>query len=109
MIVRSWRARASRDKAPLYVEHARSRVFPEIAAIAGHKGALVLSRDADSGVEIVVLTFWASMQAITAFAGADPDRAVVEPEAEAVLLDYDRTVQHYEVATASGLPFADLT
>jgi heme-degrading monooxygenase HmoA len=105
MIVRSWRARASREKAPLYIEHARSRVFPHIAHIAGHKGALVLRRDRDGDVEILVLTVWSSMQAIAAFAGDAPEHAVVEPEAEALLLNYDRTVQHYEVAAASGLPF----
>ena len=105
MIVRSWRARASREKAPLYVEHARSQVFPEIAAIPGHAGALVLRRDTGGDVEIVVLTVWSSMQAIAAFAGDTPERAVVEPEAQAMLLDYDRMVQHYEVAAASGLPF----
>ena len=106
MILRSWRARASRENAPLYVEHARSRVFPHIAGIPGHQGALVLRRDNGGHAEIVVLTFWSSMQAVADFAGDTPERAVVEPEAEAVLLDYDRIVQHYEVAAASGLPFS---
>lgn len=36
-------------------------------------------------------------QAIAAFAGLDLGLAVVEPQARAVLLDYERTVQHYEV------------
>ena len=105
MIVRSWRARASRDKAALYGEHTRSRVFPEIAKIAGHQGALLLCRDGDTDVEIVVLTLWSSMQAVEAFAGGTPDLAVVEPEAQAVLLDYERTVQHYELSGSSGLSF----
>jgi len=30
-------------------------------------------------------------------AGADPERAVVEPEARAVLVEYDERVRHYEV------------
>jgi hypothetical protein len=37
------------------------------------------------------------MDAIRRFAGADPERAVVEPEARAVLADYDDFVRHYEV------------
>jgi hypothetical protein len=106
MIVRSWRAHTSKEMAPLYAEHARTRVFPEIAKIAGHQGDLVLRRDHDANVEIVVLTFWSSMQAIEIFAGPTPDVAVVEPEAQALLLDYDRTVQHYEIAGSSSLPFS---
>jgi heme-degrading monooxygenase HmoA len=106
MIVRSWRAHATRENAPLYAEHALSQVFPAIAKIAGHQGALVLRRDHDANVEIVVLTFWSSMQAVEAFAGPTPDVAVVEPEAQAVLLDYDHTVQHYEIAGSSSLPLS---
>jgi hypothetical protein len=35
--------------------------------------------------------------AIRGFAGADLDRAVVEPEAVAALLSFDATVRHFEV------------
>ncbi|MGE5511033.1 MAG: antibiotic biosynthesis monooxygenase [Bacteroidota bacterium] len=104
MIVRSWRGRASREKVHLYVEHARKRVFPQLEAIKGHKGALLLREDRKDDVEVHVLTFWESMDAIIAFAGAAPETAVVEPEAEAVLIDYDRTVQHYELVANSGRP-----
>jgi len=38
------------------------------------------------------------MDAIRAFAGDTPERAVVEPEARAVLREFDETVTHYEVA-----------
>lgn len=88
MIVRSWRARASQETAPLYVQHAQSHVFPDIAKLAGHRGALLLRRDSGSDVEIIVLTFWSSMQAIAAFAGLDLGLAVVEPQARAVLGKY---------------------
>lgn len=37
------------------------------------------------------------MDAIRAFAGDDVESAVVEPEAVAALVSFDRTVQHYEV------------
>ena len=40
---------------------------------------------------------WQSMDAVRAFAGADPDRAVIEPGAKAVLAEYDDFVTHYEV------------
>jgi heme-degrading monooxygenase HmoA len=46
---------------------------------------------------LLVLTFWESMEAIRAFAGADATTAVVAAEARAVLKDYDREVRIYEV------------
>lgn len=106
MIVRSWRARSTKEKASRYVEHARAHVFPQLAGISGHRGALVLRRDGPAEVEIVVLTFWSSMQAVAAFAGANPDAAVVDPEAQALLLDYDQAVQHHDLVCARGLPMA---
>jgi GNAT superfamily N-acetyltransferase/heme-degrading monooxygenase HmoA len=98
VIVRIWRARAARDQAGTYVEHATALVFPELRKLPGHKGALVLTKAQDAHVTMQVLTFWESMQAVQAFAGSSPDLAVVEPEAQAVLLDFDRTVAHYQLA-----------
>ena len=57
----------------------------------------VLRREEHGRVEFLVMTFWDSMAAIRGFAGADPERAVVEPEARAVLAEYDNFVRHYEV------------
>lgn len=108
MIVRSWSARASKDKAHHYVEHARTRVFPQLAALAGHKGALLLREERKDDVQILVLTFWDNMDVIRSFTGPNPDVAVVEPEAQAVLLDYAKAAQHYELVEASGLPLADV-
>jgi heme-degrading monooxygenase HmoA len=56
-----------------------------------------MRREVGGSVEIRVLTLWASLDAIRAFAGADLTTAVVEPAAEAVLTSYDITVDLYEV------------
>jgi heme-degrading monooxygenase HmoA len=96
MIVRSWRGRAAKGNAA-YVEHFRRNVMPELREIEGFLGASLLREERAADVEFLVLTRWASMDAVRAFAGADAARAVVEPEAVAALTDYDRTVHHYEV------------
>ncbi|GII01374.1 hypothetical protein Pta02_33820 [Planobispora takensis] len=50
-----------------------------------------------------MVTLWESPEAIRDFAGPDLTAAVVEPEARAVLIDYDTTVTHHTVvATADG-------
>jgi hypothetical protein len=51
-------------------------------------------------IEFLVLTLWESMEAIRAFAGDQPELAVVEPEARAALVRFDSTVAHYEVLAA---------
>lgn len=94
MIARLWRgSAASAANADAYQRHVRGHVLPELHKIPGHRGAQVLRRDQ----EFLVITFWESMDAIRRFAGDDAERAVVEPEARAVLKAYDELVSHYEV------------
>jgi heme-degrading monooxygenase HmoA len=98
MIARSWTARASRSGAAQYVEFFQKVLVPQLSTIEGHRGALVLERASGAeAIEITVLTFWDAMEAVTRFAGNAPDRAVVEPEARAVLTSFDSTVLHHAV------------
>jgi hypothetical protein len=104
MIARSWTARATPEGARAYQTFFDRTLVPGLAAIAGHRGALVLTHPVAAGIEITVLTFWDSMEAVTRFAGPSPDRAVVEPEARAVLLDFDEQVVHHVVAIDARPP-----
>ena len=97
MIARRWTARATRGGAAAYTAFFERELVPQLRGIEGHMGALVMTRDAEV-VEITVLTFWASMEAIARFAGPSPDVAVVEPEARAVLQSFDDRVVHQAVA-----------
>ena len=97
MIIREWRGRAARSRIAEYPTHFRTNVVPELRNVPGFLGATLSKREAGEQIEFVVLTRWKSMEAVRAFAGADPDRAVVEPGAVAALNDYDHTVRHYEV------------
>jgi heme-degrading monooxygenase HmoA len=97
MIARIWSARTTTVQAPAYVEHVRTQVLPAIRKVDGYGGALLLERAAPDAVEIIVLTFWRSLDAIRGFAGADLEGAVVAEEAAALLTEFDRRVRHYEV------------
>jgi heme-degrading monooxygenase HmoA len=97
MIVRAWRGRAASDNPLAYPTHFRESVLPELRHIAGFLGASLLRTDRPEGIEFLVLTRWQSLDAIRAFAGAALGSAVVEPGAVAALVDYDKTVTHYEV------------
>jgi heme-degrading monooxygenase HmoA len=106
MIIRQWRGRADQAHEDAYPAHFRAHVAGELRAVRGFLGADLMRRtDTDGAVEFTVLTRWASMDAIHAFAGDDPTRAVVEPGAQAALTDYDLTVTHHTVVdhVPSGL------
>ena len=97
VIVRIWRGHAPSSNPFAYGEHFTRKVLPELERIEGFLGASLLRQDGPDHVEFLVLTRWASMDAIRAFAGDDVGSAVVEPDAVAALASFDRTVQHYEV------------
>lgn len=101
MIVRTWRGYATPGNAQAYARHLEEAVFPKLHAIAGHQGAYLLRREDNGRVEFLVLTMWESMQAVQKFAGQTPEVAVVEPEARAVLSEFDKTVSHYDVVLRS--------
>jgi heme-degrading monooxygenase HmoA len=97
VIARFWSARATRDGALAYVEHLKSHVLPTVRSVDGYAGTMLLEREATDGIEITVVTFWRSLEAIRGFAAADLEEAVVADEAASLLTQYDRRVRHHEV------------
>ena len=99
MIARLWRGIAgTQADAAAYHHHVTKSVLPSLTTMPGHRGAKVLRREDGGRIEFLVITLWESMDAIRKFAGDEPECAVVEPEARAVLVEYDDFVHHYEIA-----------
>jgi hypothetical protein len=110
MILRTWSARLESSRVAAYLHVFTSQVKPALVALPGFLGSTVMERrlhEAPSPStpvsEVVVQTRWSSLDAIRGFAGDDLSVAVIEPEAAALLLEYDRTVRHYEILDESGL------
>lgn len=97
MVARQWRGLARASDAAAYEDHLRGHTFPALRRISGFVDASILRRRVERGVEFVIVTRWASMQAIEGFAGPDVEAAVVPVEVEALMLEYDRRVNHFEV------------
>ncbi len=97
--VRTWTATADAKGAEEYRRYFTGTLLPGLRKLRGFDGAYLLRRDldADGIVELTAHTFWQSPEAIRAFAGDDVTVAVVEPEARAMLLDFDRAVTHRSV------------
>ena len=80
------------------MSHFERAVRPRLDATDGFIDGTVARVEGDRGrIEIVVVTRWASMEAIRDFAGAEVDVAVVDPEAQAVLEDFEKRVRHIEL------------
>jgi heme-degrading monooxygenase HmoA len=97
MISRQWRGLARNDKAADYEKHLRGDTFPALKRIRGFLGASILKRPLGGGVEFLVVTRWESLDAIVKFAGADAEAAVVPPNVQSMMIEFDRRVRHYEV------------
>lgn len=100
MIVRAWRGHAAAGESQAYPKHLLRSVRPKLEQLAGFRGLYLLRRRGPEEIEFLVLTLWDSMDAVRAFAGDQPEVAVVAPEARAALVRFDDTVNHYEVLAA---------
>ena|SRR5579883_948305 len=98
MISRHWKGTARQGQADAYVHHLQRETFPGLAALPGFVRASILRREVEGGTEFLIVTLWESLEAVRAFAGADPEEAVVPAVVRAMMRDYDRRAVHYEVA-----------
>jgi|SRR5688572_14715600 len=104
VISRLWRGVAQPSRAKAYEEHLRSHTFPVLKEMPGFLDASILWQKVERGVEFLVVTRWASMEAIERFAGPDVEAAVVPAEVEAMMVEFDRRVEHFEVVDVDGSP-----
>jgi heme-degrading monooxygenase HmoA len=100
MIARLWRGVVRADDADDYAAYVQETGIEGYLQTPGNKGAWLLRRADGDRVEIVTLSFWDSVEAIAAFAGADIERAVYYPEDDRYLLERDPRVMHYQVPEA---------
>ena len=97
MICRLWRGLTRPEEADHYVEHLRQQTLPRLRELPGFVDVSILRRQLDGGAEFVVITRWGSLKAIEQFAGSDYSVAVVPPQVQRMMIDYDRSARHYEV------------
>ena len=99
MIARIWHGWTTPANADAYERLLRTEVFHAIAArgIPGYRGIQLLRRDAGAEVEFSTVMWFASLNDVRAFAGADHEAAVVPPEARALLARFDARSAHYDV------------
>jgi heme-degrading monooxygenase HmoA len=91
-----WRGWTSSADADEYLEYVERTGMTAYRSTPGNLGAFLLRRDDGDRTEFVTLSFWESMDAVRAFAGEDPERAVFYPEDDRFLVDRETSVTHFE-------------
>ena len=99
MIARVWHGWTSPENADAYEALLRTEIFPGILArqVAGFERIELFRREAGAEVEFMTVMWFASLDAVKAFAGEDHEAAYVPASARAVLARFDARSQHYEV------------
>ena len=105
VILRRWSSRIRTSDERAYVAYIGSTGLADYRATPGNLGCQMLLRALpDGSSEVTTLSWWASMDAIEAFTGADVELARYYPEDERYLLDRPSHVEHHRVA-AGDIPW----
>lgn len=102
MIARTWSGRTAAEDAGRYLEYLLETGVREYRRTPGNRGVYVLRKVEDGRAVFLLISLWDSMEAVRGFAGPDPERAVFYPEDERFLVEFDETVEHYEVLAGPG-------
>lgn len=94
MIARTWRCLCPPEHRDGFLRHMDLTGVQECAALPGYLGHQVLERTVEDMVEITLMTYWRSMDDITAFAGDDPARARLYPGDEIYAIIPETEVRH---------------
>lgn len=99
MISRIWHGYTTKVNADKYEDLLKKEIFTGIKnrKIKGINGIDLLRREFGKEVEFITIMWFDSINAVRDFAGDDYEKAVVPPEARALLSRFDDKSQHYEV------------
>jgi heme-degrading monooxygenase HmoA len=100
MIARIWHGRTTGAQADAYLALLQRVAIPGYQGTQGNRAVYILRRLDGDVTHFLTLTHWDSLEAIQAFAGPDISKAKYYPEDRAFLLEFEPTVQHYEIYEA---------
>ncbi len=102
MIARLWRGTTRAAQADEYLQYLKRTGVSQCLATPGSRGVHILRRMRSDEADFIFISRWDSREAIAAFAGPAPEKAVYYPEDAAFLLRMDPQVEHYDVVLEEG-------
>ena len=101
-VAREWRAVGTPEQVAAYAAYFRETMLPRLAGIPGWRSGRLLRRPLGDEVELVAITIFDSIEAVRAFAGDDPEAAVIPPEVHRMLRRYGERCVIAEVVVDSA-------
>jgi heme-degrading monooxygenase HmoA len=98
MIARIWRGATRATDAAAYIDYLRGTGLKAYRSTPGNRGGWILWRKVGERAEFLAISFWASRDAVRAFAGEDYEKSVFYPEDDRYLTERVETAEHYDVA-----------
>lgn len=103
-ILRRWTSRIRSCDEDAYSNYIRSTGLEDYRRTPGNVGAQMLLRPLGDGTtEVTTLSWWTSMEAITAFAGPDAEIARYYPEDDRFLLEKPVSVEHHWIVSPTAV------
>ncbi len=97
MIARMWHGMTRAADAAEYQRFLEARAIPDYRSVPGNLGVQIWHRIDGDVAHVLTVPWWASRDAIAAFAGEDIEVAKYYPEDRKFLLEFERTVTHWDV------------
>ena len=97
MIVRTWHGRTRLADADAYETFMKERAAPDYGSVDGLEQLFFTRRDEGDVSHFLLITVWASIEAIKKFAGDDPNVAKYYPEDDKFLLEKEPYSLNHQV------------
>ena len=101
MIARIWQGITLTSKAESYLQYLNQAVIPACQRAAGLQGLIVMRETRDGLTHFLLLSLWATEEALRDFTGAEPDVVSPPPQEKDLLTAFESTARHYAVLCAS--------
>jgi heme-degrading monooxygenase HmoA len=96
-IMRLWHGEVAIEKADEYERFMIERAAPDYGSVDGLIKLYFQRRNEDTIAHFLLVTIWESLEAVTKFAGANPELAKYYPEDDDFLLEKEEHTTMYDV------------
>ena len=103
-IARIWRGRTRRDRADAYEAYNYEAGIKPLIGVA--LGVQTFREDRESETEFVTISYWESVEAMSAFTGGDPTKVHHLERDEEFLIELPKEVQVLHLRASHGVAYA---
>ncbi|WP_082886515.1 hypothetical protein [Flavisolibacter tropicus] len=97
MIARIWHGKTSIENFGAYTAFLKKVAVSDYQKTTGFKALSFLRQIKNGEGHFTLITYWENLEVIKNFAGQDIEKAKYYPEDNNYLLEFEETVQHFEV------------